>query len=291
MKRLLLCAAAGVALTACANTADTERALGPDTGAAGLAQPTTDSVADAARQEGAMEQATTGSAAPVAGGADARFPATAAGATAFVNAAEEQLQRAGEFANRAAWVRATYINEDTQWLETKAGGEYNALASRLARDSARFNSVQGLDPLTRRKLQMLQRALVLPAPSRDGAAEELAALGTKLDSTYSTGKFTYKGKTLTLNDAEDILRTSRDPAELKAVYEGWRTISPPMRDDYARLVALANEGSTELGYKDTGALWRSWYDMEPDAFAADTDRLWSEVEPFYRTCTATCAPS
>jgi hypothetical protein len=177
-----------------------------------------------------MEQATTGSAAPVAGGADARFPATAAGATAFVNAAEEQLQRAGEFANRAAWVRATYINEDTQWLETKAGGEYNALASRLARDSARFNSVQGLDPLTRRKLQMLQRALVLPAPSRDGAAEELAALGTKLDSTYSTGKFTYKGKTLTLNDAEDILRTSRDPAELRRSTRAGGTISPPMRD-------------------------------------------------------------
>jgi peptidyl-dipeptidase A len=191
------------------------------------------------------------------------------------------VARSGEFANRAAWVRATYINDDTQWLETKASGEFNELASRLARESARFNNVQ-VDAVTRRKLQLLQRALVLPAPSRAGAAEELAALGTKLDSTYSTGKFTYKGRTLTLNDAEDILRTSRDPAELKAVFEGWRTISPPMAQDYARLVTLANEGSRELGYKDTGALWRSWYDMDPDAFAADTDRLWRQVEPFYR---------
>jgi peptidyl-dipeptidase A len=193
-----------------------------------------------------------------------------------VTDAETRLARAGEFANRAAWVRANFITTDTQWLETKAGGEFNELASRLAKSAAQYNRISGLDPDTARKLLLLQRALVLPAPARAGAADQLAALGTKLDSTYSTGKFTYKGKQLTLNDAEDILASSRDPAELKAVYEGWRTISPAMKEDYAQLVTLANEGSRELGYKDTGALWRSWYDMEPDAFAAETDRLWSQ---------------
>src|SRR3546814_12016694 len=55
-----------------------------------------------------------------------------------------------------------------------------------------------------------------------------------------------------------------------------------MRPDYAKLVTLANEGSVSLGFKDTGALWRSNYDMDPDAFAAETDRLWSQLEPFYR---------
>ena len=292
MKRLLLCAAAGLALQgslAGCVVIDADEDQPAASGPAGLAQPTTDSVEDARRTqandaqvlEGAVEPAVAGSAAPAPSTTPA-FPATAAGARAFVADAEERLAKAGQFANRAAWVRANFITEDTQWLETKAGGEFNELASRLARDSARYNTVQGIDPVTRRKLMLLQRALVLPAPSRAGAAEELAALGTKLDSTYSTGKFTHNGKQITLNDAEDILANSRNPAELKAVYEGWRTISPPMRQDYARLVNLANEGSRELGYKDTGALWRSWYDMEPDAFAADTDRLWGQVEPFYR---------
>jgi peptidyl-dipeptidase A len=80
---------------------------------------------------------------------------------------------------------------------------------------------------------------------------------------------------------EDLLRSSRDPAEIQAVWEGWRRISPPMRPIYSELIGLANEGSRELGYKDTGALWRSWYDMDPDAFAALTDRLWGEMRPFY----------
>ncbi len=65
------------------------------------------------------------------------------------------------------------------------------------------------------------------------------------------------------------------------MYEGWRTISPGMAEDYARLVEVANEGARELGYADTGAMWRSGYDMDPDAFAAETDRLWAQVQPFY----------
>ena len=58
-------------------------------------------------------------------------------------------------------------------------------------------------------------------------------------------------------------------------------ISPVMSADYAQLVDLANEGSRQLGYADTGALWRSGYDMKPDEFAAETDRLWQQIAPFY----------
>ena len=202
-------------------------------------------------------------------------------AKAFVDKAEAELEAVSVYTAKAAWVRATYITEDTQWLEAKAVGEEKALATRLAMEAARYDGV-AVDPVTARKLMLLKLYLVLPAPAREGAAAELAALESGLDSTYSTGKFDYKGRQITLNDAEDILRESRDPAELKAVWEGWRTVSPPMRADYAKLVALANEGSKGLGYSDTGALWRAKYDMEPDAFATETDRVWAQVEPFYK---------
>ncbi|HVL42580.1 MAG TPA: M2 family metallopeptidase, partial [Brevundimonas sp.] len=99
--------------------------------------------------------------------------------------------------------------------------------------------------------------------------------------TYSVGKFEFKGRQITLDDATILMAESRDPAETKALYEGWRTISPVMAPDYARMVEIANEGSRELGFADTGAMWRAGYDMEPDAFAAETDRLWTQVKPFY----------
>jgi peptidyl-dipeptidase A len=206
---------------------------------------------------------------------------TAAEAKAFVEQAESQLATMNEYAAKASWVRANFITEDTQWLEAKATAEQSELATKLAKQAARFNGV-AVDPVTARKLKLLKLYLVLPAPDRPGAAAELANLATKLDSTYSTGKFTYKGKTLTLNDAEELMASSRDPAELKALWEGWHSIAPPMRGDYAKLAALANEGSVGLGFKDTGALWRSNYDMDPDAFASETDRLWKQVEPFYK---------
>jgi peptidyl-dipeptidase A len=66
------------------------------------------------------------------------------------------------------------------------------------------------------------------------------------------------------------------------MWTSWHTnVGAPMRQDYTRLVEIANQGATELGYKDVGALWRSKYDMPPDEFAALNDKLWSQVKPLY----------
>ncbi len=208
-------------------------------------------------------------------------PPTAAEAVAFVARAEADLAKEQEYQSRAAWVQATYITDDTGWLAAKANAEGTDLGVLYAKEAARFEHVQ-VDPDTRRKLYLLTQQLVLPASTQPGASQELADIAARLTADYSTAKFDYHGKTLTLDDMEDILRTSRDPKETKTLWEGWRTVSAPqMVRDYQRLVVLANEGSRELGYPDTGAMWRSWYDMPPDQFAAKTDALWGQVEPLY----------
>lgn len=253
MKRTLMTAVAvgalGLGLTACA-------ALGMnDAGAAGT--------------PGVMADQTA-----------ARGPATAVEAAAFVAEAETRLTALSEEAARIQWNRATNITFDTMWLESRINAEYTELQVELANGAARFNDVE-VPADVRRKLNLLRQSIVLPAPNRPGAAGELAEITTQLDSTYATGKFAYKGEQITLDQASALLAESRDPAETKALYEGWRTISPAMADDYARMVEIANEGSRELGFADTGAMWRSGYDMDPDAFAAETDRLWGQVQPFY----------
>ena len=209
--------------------------------------------------------------------------ATPANAWSFIAKAEADLAKESLYVNHAQWVQATYINSDTLWLAAKAGAEATDMSVRYAKEAAQFDHVK-VDDVTRRKLELLKRALTLPSSSRPGAAQELADIKSRLVSDYSTAKFVYQGKTLTLDDMEEILRTSRDPSETRTLWEGWRAVSSPqMKGDYIRLVALANEGSRELGYVDTGALWRSWYDMPPDAFAAKTDALWHQVEPLYNT--------
>ncbi|MDX2234683.1 MAG: M2 family metallopeptidase [Hyphomonadaceae bacterium] len=202
-------------------------------------------------------------------------------AAAFVAAAEAELETLIEEAGRADWMRQTNISYDTNWLAARANARITERASALAKEAAGY-SLDGLDPVVARKLDLMKRGLTLPAPARAGAAQQMADIATKLEEIYSTGTFMVGTQKVDLQEATRQMATSRDPARLAQLWLGWHSISPPMRADYAQLVTLANEGSRELGYADTGALWRSKYDMPADAFAAETDRLWSQVEPLYK---------
>jgi peptidyl-dipeptidase A len=208
-------------------------------------------------------------------------PPTAADAEAFVARVEAELVPLNEYSARVSWIGENFITDDTMWLRAKVRAEMARLRVANAKQAARFDAV-AVDPVTRRKLNILKQSLFLPPPDRPGAAQEMANLSVKIGSLYSTGKFSYRGKTLTLDDIEDVMKSSRDPAELKTLWEGWHAIAPPMRADYARLIALANEGARELGYAEAGVLARSWYDMPPAAFAAAVERLWSQLEPMYK---------
>ncbi|ESQ92710.1 peptidyl-dipeptidase A [Asticcacaulis sp. AC460] len=201
-------------------------------------------------------------------------------AKAFVEGAEVKLADLSEYQNHAAWAAETYIIHDTEWVRTKSDAAMTEAMVGYATDTARFNGVNA-DAATRRKLDLLRVYQPLPAANTPGAAEAVAGVSARLQSTYSTGKFTWKGKTYNLTEASNLMATSRDPATLRAMWEGWMSIATPMRSDYAKLAQLSNDGAKGLGFDDTGALWRSGYDMSPDAFAAETDRLYAQVKPFY----------
>ena len=47
------------------------------------------------------------------------------------------------------------------------------------------------------------------------------------------------------------------------------------------LSSALTQGAREMGFKDVGAMWRSNYDMSPEEFSADLERLWQQVRPLY----------
>lgn len=226
--------------------------------------------------------ARTETAASPAGAAPAAQAApTAADADAFIAQAEKEGAEFSEYGARVAWVNATYITDDTDWLSAKVGAEGTELAVRYAKEAARFDKVPGLSFDTRRTLDILKQGIVLPAPGTEGAAQELSTISTRLQSTYGKGKGTLNGKELPGNDIEALMGTSRNPDDLKEMWVSWHEVGKPMRQDYVRMVEIANQGAKELGFADLGAMWRSNYDMPPDEFAALTDKLWGEVKPLY----------
>jgi peptidyl-dipeptidase A len=199
----------------------------------------------------------------------------------FIQRVEETLLPLSIEAGRAAWVQANFITEDTVLLAANRAEVVLNAAVELAQEASRFDDLE-LPSDLRRQIDLVKRGLTLPAPNDPAKTAELAKIAATLDSLYGSGKYCPEGgECKSLNELEDVIETSRDPRELLEVWVGWRTVSPPMKAQYQRLVEIANEGSRELGYPDTGALWRSTYDMPPDDFAREVDRLWGQVKPLY----------
>ena len=213
---------------------------------------------------------------------------TAEEAEKFVSAAEQELNDLGLKAQRAGWVQENFITEDTEQIASDANDALTAAGTRLAKEAVQFDGLK-LPYDTARKLKLIKLSLTVPAPSDPTERQELTRIVVGMDSAYGRGKYCPEGekgsdgqqKCYTLNDAEKIMRESQDPEELKKAWVGWHSVSPAYRNDYARFVDLANKGAREQGYKDVGALWRDNYDMSPDQFAAEEERLWQQVKPLY----------
>lgn len=201
----------------------------------------------------------------------------------FLADAEKRLLDLNIKAGRAEWVKSTFITDDTEALAADANETLIAVTTELAEQSRRFENAN-LSTDGKRKLKLLKLALTLPAPKNPEERTELTKIAASMEGDYGKGKYCPegdKGKCLGLTDLEEIMGTSRDPEELKKAWLGWHQIAIPIRKDYVRFVELSNKGAKEMGFADTGAMWREKYDMEPDAFAAEMERLWLQVKPLY----------
>jgi len=203
-------------------------------------------------------------------------------AETFMEEGEAQLLALSVEAERAAWVQATYITEDTEVLAAQANERLIAATMTLAKKATQFDKLP-LPLEVARKMKLLKLSLTLAAPSNPKESADLTRIVASMEGTYGKGKYCPEGKEkcLTLEDLSRLLASNFNPAEVLDAWVGWHKISPPMRDDFRRYVELANKGARELGFADAGAMWRSKYDMPPDAFASEVDRLWEQVRPFY----------
>jgi peptidyl-dipeptidase A len=202
----------------------------------------------------------------------------------FLRMAEDELLALSVETSYADWVHATYITEDTQALAAKANARLIASTVRWAKDSMSLPAAS-LGPVERRKVKLLRLSLALVAPDDPKEGEELARTVAEMQGTYAKGRHIPLGKTeaVDLQALSRILSESRDPAVLEDAWNGWHRVGREIRTPYLRYVELANRGARGLGFADMGVMWRSKYDLPPDAFAAEVERLWQQVRPLYET--------
>jgi peptidyl-dipeptidase A len=211
-------------------------------------------------------------------------PVTPADAKAFLDKANATTLKLGIQQSQAGWVQETFITDDTEAIAARANQAANDAGAQFAKESAKYDAVQ-VQADERRQLKLLKVVNVLASPSDPKESDELSKIMARLESTYGKGKWcadASKPETCkNIDEVSRILAAHGDEQALRAAWEGWHTISPPMRKDYQRFVELSNKGAKELGFADTGAMWRSKYDMPPDEFTKELDRLWDQVRPLY----------
>ncbi|MEO7327855.1 MAG: M2 family metallopeptidase [Minicystis sp.] len=211
-------------------------------------------------------------------------------ARAFLGEVDTSLRKLWVQSSRADWVSQNFITDDTEALSaagTEASMEY---LNRTIKASLRFDGVKLPEDLSRQLLLLRLASAPLPAPSDAKERQELAEIAAWMQGAYGKGKYCPdrlkeekdpKKRCLSLDDLSRTMGKSRKSDELLEAWKGWHSISPPMRAKYERYVELGNKGAKEVGFSDLGALWKSGYDMTPEAFEAETDRLWGQVKPLY----------
>lgn len=201
----------------------------------------------------------------------------------FLANTEEYLQKLNKKASRAKWIYANFITYDTSSLVAEANAKKTAAVVRIAYEASRFNNLDLSDD-ARRKLEKLKLALTLPAPRDTEKNTRLSHIVTQLRNLYGKGKYCINDNTcLNLREISAIMATSHDYDELLQLWTGWHDVAKPMRPLYEEEVALTNQGAKELGYANTGLMWRSKYDMPADDFSKELDHLWNQAQPLYQS--------
>ncbi len=215
---------------------------------------------------------------------DADPVAVAAGARELVERVNTEAYNRRREASAAAWVAATYINDDSQLLAAKAQERDLAYQAGVLNEARRYADAD-LDPDTRRAIGiMLTDNTVLP-PARAAEQAELTQISARLEAHYGSAKACVDpAKPESCRDLlalSKVLTESRDPAALRQAWIDWHDTASKQKQDFQRLAELMNAGAREYGFKDSGDLWRAGYDMPAEDLALETERLWSQVQPLY----------
>jgi peptidyl-dipeptidase A len=206
---------------------------------------------------------------------------TVAEAQAFVDRANAELLKLSIDASHAEWMVETDINQDTEATGALVNEQVTSRTLELTAESHRFDKLD-LPPALRRQIKLLQ-VNAPAAPSDPKLLAEQSTLAAQLTGMYGKGKFCVEEKKcLGIDDLSAIMAKSHDPKELTKVWVGWHSIGAPMRQKYERFVDLQNIGAKELGYRDTGELWRAGYDMSPAEFSTELEHAWTQLEPLYK---------
>jgi len=220
-------------------------------------------------------------------------------ASSFAAETKSSIQeRADQFLSLTnAGYQALYrVNQEAQWnAVTDVTPQHDAAVEATGKAYAAFNGnpvvikeaqdllsrKTELNPLTVRELnQVLLNAAEGPMTNPLLTNLRIAA-ETKQASLLNSFQFTFKGKPITANQIDDLLTSSTDLAERKAVWEASKESGPALKDNLIRLRDLRNGAAGELNYPNYFALEVASYGMTTDEMLQMNEQFMKDLRPLY----------
>lgn len=138
------------------------------------------------------------------------------------------------------------------------------------------------DPIKRRRIEVLY--LTFLGKQVDTAKlNQITKLQSEIENKYSTFRAEYRGKKLSDNDVEEILKTSTNNKELQEVWEAQKKIGRVVASDIIKLVKMRNEIARELGFQNYHEMSLKLSEQDP----AEIEKLFDELDNLTRNAFAT----
>jgi len=199
----------------------------------------------------------------------------------LVNAGYQALYRVN---SEAQWLADTDVTPEHDAASDVAGKAYDAFAGNPALiDEAKALLARRaeLNELTVRELnQVLLNAAEGPMTNPALVAARVEA-ETRQASILNSFQFHLRGNPVTANQIDDLLATSADLAERRAVWEASKESGKALRPGLVRLRDLRNGVARELGHHDYFALQVAAYGMTTEEMIRMQDDFMRQLRPLY----------
>jgi len=155
-------------------------------------------------------------------------------------------------------------------------------------DRARFEQLKALtddqpvdDPILDRQVTLLRNAFI-GNQMDDETIEDLTQREVAIQSIFNTFRAELRGKRITENELNDLLRESDDMELRREAWEASKQIGPQVADQLIELVELRNEIARNIGFEDYYRMRLTLQELEEDELFATYDELDQLLGPVYR---------
>ncbi|HEY3662421.1 MAG TPA: M2 family metallopeptidase [Chthoniobacterales bacterium] len=200
---------------------------------------------------------------------------------ALVNSSYQALYKINSLAQWDAMRDVTPAHDAASEAASKAYAAFNGNPDVIKEARELLTHTADLNPLSVRELkQVLLNAAEGPM-TNPFLVERRIQAETRQASFLNSFQFKLHGKPITANEIDNLLSSSTDLAERKAVWEASKEIGPTLSTNLMNLRDLRNGVAGEMNYPDYFSLQVASYGMTADEMVKMNEQFMKDLRPLY----------